>query len=132
MPQSSSLRPTITKPSNGEAIGSVGSTVASVNSRNFRKKKKTKTTENNDESKRKTLVMVLWVSLVFGSSRLIFAIANLSLLLVPYSLFNWWAGWINIFFGAGVYFSYFFVYMKTNKHFNKKFKQIFLRINVEN
>lgn len=80
---------------------------------------------NNEKSKKKTLIMVLWVSLVFSSSRFMFAIANLSFLLMPYTAFNWWAGAFNIFYGACVYVSYFFVYMKTNKHFNRKFYEIF-------
>ena len=94
------------------------------------KKDVKKEMDNNERSKRKTLIMVLWVSIVFSSSRFVFGIANLSFLLLPYSMFNWWAQAFNLFYSSCVYTSYFFVYMKTNKHFRKKFYEIFLRKNI--
>ena len=82
---------------------------------------------NDRESKRKTLIMVLWVSVVFSSSRFVFAIANLTLLLLTYSVYNWWANAFNLFYGACVYISYFYVYMRANRVFKKKFYEIFFR-----
>lgn len=107
-------------------LNNMGSSTGSVIPRLPRKKKKK---QRNDEleSQKKTLVMVLWVSLVFCTSRLVFAIANLILLLMPGSVYNWYASAFNYFWTCVVYGSYFFVYMRTNKIFKKKFCQIFLR-----
>lgn len=89
----------------------------------------TKTTSQDEQSQRRTLIMVLWVSVVFSTSRFVFAISNLILLLLQDSVYNWWATGFNFFYASCVYGSYFFVYMKTNKLFRKTFYQIFLRKN---
>ena len=85
------------------------------------------TNNNNTESQRKTLIMVLWVSLFFCTGRFVSAVATLILLLMQATFYNWWASAFNFFFMAVVYASYFFVYMRTNKLFRKKFYKIFLR-----
>ena len=83
--------------------------------------------EANLETRKMTLIMVLWVSVVFSSSRFVNVIANLCLLLLKDTVYNWWASSFNLFYASLVYISYFFVYFKTNKIFRRKFCEIFLR-----
>ena len=107
------------------AMGSIPSSIQKQ-----QKIKPSKTKENStdsEKSQKKTLIMVLWVSVVFSSSRFVFAIANLLLLFMENSVYNWWGSGFNYFFSACTYSSYILVYIKTNKIFRKKFYQIFLR-----
>lgn len=94
-------------------------------------KKATNPNNINAESQRNTLIMVLWVSLVFCSGRFTSAIANMMLLLMQNSPYNWWASAINYFFMALVYSSSILVYMRTNKMFRKKFYKIFFRKDIK-
>ena len=94
-------------------------------------KKATNPNNINAESQRNTLIMVLWVSLVFCSGRFTSAIANMMLLLMQNSPYNWWASAINYFFMSLVYSSSILVYMRTNKMFRKKFYKIFLRKDIK-
>lgn len=79
----------------------------------------------SDESKKSTLIMVLWVSVVFSASRVFYAVSNLLLLLMEDSAYYVWASAFCYFFSACTYSSYIFVYVRTNKLFRKKFYEMF-------
>jgi hypothetical protein len=92
---------------------------------------KKKINNTNAESQRKTLIMVLWISLVFCTGRFASVVSNLILLFMQDTVYNWWASAFNFFYMALVYATYFFVYMRTNKMFRKKFYKIFLRKDIK-
>jgi hypothetical protein len=108
----------------------MGSTPSSIQKQKTRSSKTKDSSTDSEKSQKKTLIMVLWVSVVFSSSRFVFAIANLLLLFMENSVYNWWGSGFNYFFSACTYSSYILVYIKTNKIFRKKFYQIFLRKTV--
>lgn len=87
---------------------------------------KSKNNKFNSKSQKRTLIMVLWVSVMFSSSRLVSAIANLVLLFLEDSIYNWWTTAFSFFYLCCVYASYFFVYMRTNKLFRRRFYRIFM------
>lgn len=82
---------------------------------------------NEQETQRKTLIMTLWISVVFCSHRLAYAIANLILIVDEGSALNDYASAVFYFYGSLVYSSYMLVYYVTNKIFRKKFNEIILR-----
>ena len=90
-----------------------------------------KINNTNAESQRKTLIMVLWISVVFCTGRFASVVSNLILLFMQDTVYNWWASAFNFFYMALVYATYFFVYMRTNKMFRKKFYKIFLRKEIK-
>lgn len=79
------------------------------------------------ESMRKTLIMTLWISVVFCSHRLAYAIANILLLFYEGTPINEYASAAFYFYGSLVYSSYIVVYYLTNKIFRRKFNQLILR-----
>lgn len=87
--------------------------------------------DKNQMSQKRTLIMVLWVSAVFCTGRFVAAVANLILLFMQDTVYNWWATGMNFLLTAVVYASYFFVYMRTNKLFSKTFYKVFLKKRVQ-
>lgn len=116
---------------NSSVLGSKVTPLESIISQAYTSTKQAKKPESHEESQKKTLIMVLWVSVIFSSSRLVFAVANLFVLFMENTPYNLWGSAFNYFYNAIVYISYLFVYMKTNKLFRKKFYQIFLRKEVK-
>ena len=90
-----------------------------------------KINNTNAESQRKTLIMVLWISLVFCTGRFASVVSNLILLFMQDTFYILWDSAFNFFYMALVYATYFFVYMRTNKMFRKKFYKIFLRKEIK-
>lgn len=92
-------------------------------------KRTAKGNENDLESKRMMLIMVLWTSVVFTSSRLVFSVDQFLFFRNSSSPYSIWASVLNFFYSSCVYISYLFVYLKTNKLFRRKFYKIFFRNN---
>lgn len=81
----------------------------------------------NKRALRKILIMFLWISLIFCSSRLLFSLFCFALLFYPDTIFFHVIDFSNYFWASIVYFSYFFVYYKTNKTFRNIFVRKFLK-----
>lgn len=81
----------------------------------------------NKKALRKILIMFLWISLIFCSSRFLFSIFCLALLFYPDTVFYSIMDFSNYFWASIVYSSYFYVYFKTNKTFRAIFIRKFLR-----
>lgn len=82
---------------------------------------------SEQEVQRKTLIMTLWISVVFCSHRLAYAIANMILIVAEGTALNEYASAFFYFYGSFVYSSYMLVFYMTNKIFRKKFNEIILR-----
>lgn len=76
---------------------------------------------------KKTLIMFLWISVFFCSSRLTYDIENIVNVLAPNSFIFAVVHVVDYFWTSFVYLSYLFVYLSTNKIFKKNFFRIFLR-----
>lgn len=85
------------------------------------------TLSNEEETQRKTLIMTLWISVVFCSHRVAYGVANAILVLYEGTALNDYASAFFYFYGSLVYSSYLLVYYMTNKIFKKKFNEIVLR-----
>lgn len=87
---------------------------------------------NRQEKKalKKTLIMFLWISGFFCSSRLTYNIENIVNVLVPNRFVFAVVHVIDYFWISTVYLSYVFVYLTTNKIFKKNFFRIFLRRDI--
>ena len=85
-----------------------------------------KTIDQQKESLRRSLIMTLWVSVIFCMNRLVKTIYRTIVIVNPISAFTYYLNAFSYFCDILLYASLFFVYMKTNKMFAKKFKQIFL------
>ena len=82
--------------------------------------------ENREkESLKRTLIMTLWVSILFSSDRLIKCVYRTIVFINSNSRLAYYLNAFSFFFDLIVYSSFFIVYMRTNKMFNKKFYQIF-------
>lgn len=92
---------------------------------------KEKAVDQEKEAMKKTLIMFLWISLFFCSSRITYAIDNMFSFLAPDSFYYSVSHVINFSWTAFVYASYTFVYLNTNKIFKKNFYRIFLRKDVK-
>lgn len=82
--------------------------------------------ENREkESLKRSLIMTLWVSILFSSDRLIKCVYRTIVFINSNSRLAYYLNAFSFFFDLIVYSSFFIVYMRTNKMFNKKFYQIF-------
>jgi hypothetical protein len=86
---------------------------------------------NDRKVKKKILIVFLWVSFVFCSSRLVHGISNMISLFQPFSFASKLWETVNFMWAGLVYSSYFFVYFCTNKLFKKTFCRLFLRKKVD-
>ena len=78
-------------------------------------------------SVRRSLVMTLWISVIFSSDRFMKCVYRTMILINPFWQATIYLNAVSYIFDMIVYSSFFFVYMHTNKMFKKKFYQIFLR-----
>ena len=76
---------------------------------------------------RRSLIMTLWISSIFSFNRFIKVVYRTMVFVNQYSPYTYYLNAIAYFIDLFMYSSFFFVYMKTNKVFKKKFFQIFLR-----
>lgn len=84
--------------------------------------------ENQErESLKRILIMTLWVSLIHLTSRILKGVYRLAVIFYPYSPIIYYMNAFSFLSDALTYSSSFFVYMRANKMFRKKFFQIFLR-----
>lgn len=79
------------------------------------------------KSLRRSLIMTLWVSIIFSSDRLVKVIYRTVVLVMPLARTTFYLNAFSYICDIVVYSSFFFVYMKTNKIFKKKFYEMFLR-----
>lgn len=79
------------------------------------------------KSLRRSLVMTLWVSLIFSLDRLVKCVYRLVVIFMPLSPITYYLNAVSFLIDSLTYISFFFVYMKTNKMFKNKFYEIFLR-----
>lgn len=79
------------------------------------------------KSLRRSLIMTLWVSLIFSTDRLVKCVYRSVLLFAPLSPVTFYLNACSFVFDALAYSSFFFVYMNTNKIFKRTFYEIFLR-----
>jgi hypothetical protein len=97
-------------------------------SRQLMKRKKSQRRRASKKAQRKVQVLFLWISFMFGSSRLLYSVYHLMLILFPAnSLLVVLVQILHYTWTSLVYSSYFFVYFKTNKKFKRIFYRIFLR-----
>jgi hypothetical protein len=78
-------------------------------------------------SVRRSLIMTLWISVIFSSDRFMKCVYRTMVLINPFWQATIYLNAVSYIFDMIVYSSFFFVYMHTNKMFKKKFYQIFLR-----
>ena len=76
---------------------------------------------------RRSLIITLWISSIFSFNRFIKVVYRTMVFVNQYSPYTYYLNAISYFIDLFMYSSFFFVYMKTNKVFKKKFFQIFLR-----
>lgn len=81
--------------------------------------------QHQRESLRRSLIMTLWLSLIFSTDRFVKTIYRTLVLIQPVSPVSYYLNAFSLFFNIIVYSSFFFVYMRTNKMFRKKFYEIF-------
>lgn len=86
-------------------------------------------TTNESESKRKTLIMVLWVSIAFFMGRLICVFNQIAFVIASNSVYNVYLSLLTLFWGICVFATRTFILYKTNKVFRKKFRQLVFRMN---
>lgn len=82
------------------------------------------------DSLRKTLIVTLWVSIVFSFDRFVKAINRTFNLIDSTSPPNSYSTAISYFCDVFVCSTYIFIYLRTNKMFKKQFYKIFLRRNI--
>jgi hypothetical protein len=82
------------------------------------------------ESIRKTLIVTLWVSIVFCLDRFFKAVNRTVTLTYQYSIYNYYITVVSYFIDVFVCSTYIFIYLRTNKMFKKQFYKIFLRRNI--
>lgn len=79
------------------------------------------------KSLRRSLIITLYISLIFSSDRLIKCVYRSVVLVMPLSRYTFYLNAISYIFDTLAYSSFFFVYMSTNKIFKRKFYEIFFR-----
>ena len=82
------------------------------------------------DSLRKTLIVTLWVSIVFCFDRFVKAINRTFNLIDSTSPPNSYSTAISYFCDVFVCSTYIFIYLRTNKMFKKQFYKMFLRRNI--
>lgn len=107
-------------------VGAGGGSVVGEERRNRQ------SSRNESESKRKTLIMVLWVSVAFCMGRFLTGVTSaFSIVAGPTSVFTVYFTVIAIVWGVCVFATHTLILYKTNKIFKKKFRQLILRRKVE-
>lgn len=85
--------------------------------------------EREKEMLRRTLVMTLWVSVFFAVDRLVKSVyRSLLFFFGSSSIYTYYMSALSYFFDMIVFASFFFIYLRTNTMFRKKFKEITMKI----
>lgn len=78
---------------------------------------------------RRLLIMTLWISTLFSLDRFVKCLYRTVVVIYPLKPFTIYLNAVSYVFDMLIYSSFFFIYMRTNKVFRRKFYQIFLRRN---
>lgn len=85
--------------------------------------------EREKEMLRRTLVMTLWVSVFFAVDRLVKSVyRSLLFFYGSSSIYTYYLSALSYFIDMIVFSSFFFIYLRTNTMFRKKFKEITMKI----
>lgn len=85
--------------------------------------------EREKEMLRRTLVMTLWVSVFFAVDRLVKSVyRSLLFFFGSSSIYTYYLSTLSYFIDMIVFSSFFFIYLRTNTMFRKKFKEITMKI----
>ena len=80
---------------------------------------------------RRSLIITLWVSVIFSVNRFVKLVYRTMVFVNQFSPVTYYLNVLSYLLDLVMYSAFFFVYMRTNKMFNKKFYEIILRRKFE-